>query len=145
MNKKCLLLYLLTFTDMRLVYITVMISLLLAQPLSMSWIYVTFKLNQASIARTLCVQKDVKGNKCKGCCQLKKQLKKSDQPQQRDLPKSQRIKVENPFCSRHLLTNVILFFSQKKEETYFIRNTWIENLSVTLEIFHPPKFTGLKA
>ncbi|NTW25463.1 MAG: hypothetical protein HGA37_12255 [Lentimicrobium sp.] len=130
---------------MRLLSITVLISLLLAQPLSLSWIYVTFKLNQASIAKTLCVQKDVKGNKCKGCCQLKKKLKKSDQPQQRDLPKGQRIKVESPFCSRHLQTRDNSLVPKEKKETYFIRNIWIENPSVIIEIFHPPKFTGYKA
>ena len=130
---------------MRFLSVTALIFLLLAQPLSMSWIYVSFKLNQASIAKTLCVQKDVKGNKCQGCCQLKKQLKKSDQAEQRELPKSQRLKGESLFCSRYLQTRDISLAPGEKEETYFNRNTWIEYPSVILEIFHPPKFTNKKA
>jgi hypothetical protein len=131
--------------DMRILSVTALIFLLLVQPLSMSWIYVSFKLNQVNIAKTLCVQKDVKGNKCQGCCQLKKQLKKSDQAEQRELPKSHRIKGESPFCSRHLQTRNNSLAPGEKEEAYFIRNTWIENPSVIVEIFHPPKFTAYKA
>ncbi len=130
---------------MRLLYVTALIFLLLAQPLSMSWIYVSFKLNQSSIAKNLCVQKEIEGNKCQGCCQLKKQLKKSDQADQRELPKSQRLKGESPFCSRHLQNRDILPDPMEKEETYFIRKTWIENPSVIVEIFHPPKITIYKA
>jgi len=126
---------------MRLISVTVLIFLLLAQPFGMTWIYVSFKLNQATIAKDLCIQKEIKGNKCQGCCQLKKQLKKSDQAEQKELPKSQRVKGESPFCSRHLHSRDNSFIPQQKEETYFIRNNWIQNLSVIVEIFHPPKFS----
>ncbi len=33
-----------------------------------------FNLNQVRIAKTLCVEKDIKDSKCGGCCQLKKSL-----------------------------------------------------------------------
>ncbi len=130
---------------MRILSVITLVFLLLAQPISMTWIYVSFKMNQASIAKNQCLQKDVKGNKCQGCCQLKKQLKKSEQSDQRELPKSQRIKGESPFCSRHLQKRDILHDPMVKEETYLIRNTWIENPSVIVEIFHPPKITAHRA
>ncbi|MHC1775650.1 MAG: hypothetical protein AB9834_09580 [Lentimicrobium sp.] len=71
-------------------------------------------------------------------------MKKSDQADQRELPKSQRIKGESLFCIRHLPGRDNSPAPTEKEETYFIRNTWIENPSVIVEIFHPPKFTGYK-
>jgi len=131
--------------EMRFLSVITLIFLLLAQPISMTWIYVSFKLNQASIAKSLCVQKEIEGNKCQGCCQLKKQLKKSDQAEQRELPKSQRLKGENPFCSRHLQSRDIYLDPLKKEEIYFIRNAWIVNPGVIFEIFHPPKYAAFKA
>ncbi len=130
---------------MRLISVTVLILLLLSQPLGMTWIYVSFKLNQAIIAKDLCVQKNIKGNKCQGCCQLKKQLKNSDQTEQKELPKSQRIKGESPYYNRLLHSRDNSIIPQQKEETYFTRNTWVENLFVIVEIFHPPKISGPRA
>lgn len=52
------------------------VFLILLQPLSRMGILALFSFQQAEIAKTSCVQRNVKGNTCQGRCQLKKQLKK---------------------------------------------------------------------
>ncbi len=42
------------------------------------FIYTWFKVNQAAIARTLCVKKEIKNNDCGGCCVLKEKLEKEN-------------------------------------------------------------------
>jgi hypothetical protein len=54
-------------------------TLILLQPFSKICIYVSFKINQDRIAKTLCVQKEIKNNCCKGKCHLEKELKKADE------------------------------------------------------------------
>ena len=53
-------------------------TLILLQPFSKICIYVSFKINQDRIAKTLCVQKEIKNNCCKGKCHLEKELKKAE-------------------------------------------------------------------
>jgi hypothetical protein len=64
------------------------------QPFSKIWIVVSFKINQESIAKTLCVKKEVKNNTCQGKCHLKKQLDKADKEEQKQTPINTKEKVE---------------------------------------------------
>jgi hypothetical protein len=58
----------------------------MVQPFTHTWIYVSFKLNQNYISKALCIQKDAEVNTCKGCCQLKKELAKSEDHEQKEIP-----------------------------------------------------------
>ncbi len=51
-----------------------MIMLILSVGFHNLLIQVYFKINQLRIAKTLCIEKDIKDSKCGGCCQLKKSL-----------------------------------------------------------------------
>ena len=61
--------------------------LIFLQPFSKIWIVVSFKINQDSIAKTLCVKKEVKNNTCQGKCHLKKQLDKANEEEQKQREK----------------------------------------------------------
>ena len=61
-----------------------------------SWILISFKINQESIAKNLCVQKNVKNNSCHGCCQLKKRLAEKDNQEQKQLPRGSKEKGSAP-------------------------------------------------
>jgi hypothetical protein len=54
-----------------------LITLLFSNVFLKSAILLDFKVNQAVISQTLCIQKDVKENTCNGKCHLSKQLEKS--------------------------------------------------------------------
>lgn len=48
------------------------------------FIYMNFKVNQEEIAKNLCIQKDMKVNKCNGHCFLSKQLKKAAEKEKKE-------------------------------------------------------------
>lgn len=60
------------------------------------WIYVSFKINQDTIAKTLCVKKEIENNTFQGKCYFKKQLEKADKEKQKQL--SQTLKEKIPFA-----------------------------------------------
>ena len=60
-------------------YITIFFAcLVLSLGMRNVFIYSWFKVNQASIAKTLCMKKEIKDNDCGGCCVLKKSLEKEN-------------------------------------------------------------------
>ncbi len=61
-----------------------------------SWILISFKINQESIAKNLCVQRNIKNNSCHGCCQLKKCLTEKDKQEQKQLPRGSKEKGSAP-------------------------------------------------
>ena len=79
---------------MRRLVPVVLIAVLLSQPFGMTWVYLLFRINQAYIAKNLCVQKDVKGNKCQGCCHLKKKLHETEKQESTNLPPAAKLKAE---------------------------------------------------
>jgi hypothetical protein len=98
-------------------------------------IFLSFKINQETIAKTLCIEKDVENSTCKGCCQLKKKL--ADQHEQKEkLPP-----VENS------KNNIDLLASERVELFLFPPPADAEQNELTPEytslnlfrIFHPPR------
>ncbi|MFZ4462697.1 MAG: hypothetical protein ACOYN5_02565 [Bacteroidales bacterium] len=124
---------------MKLISGLILIFLLMVQPLSKTWIYVSFKINQAYIAKNLCVQKEIEGNSCKGCCQLKKEFKKADDEEQKTLPKGINLKTEIVYYSHPTTiscSNQILLF---KNISYSSFDQHFINSSLITDIFHPPQ------
>ena len=113
--------------------------LIFLQPFSKIWIVVSFKINQESIAKTLCVKKEVKNNTCQGKCHLKKQLDKADEDEQKQTPTNAKEKVEVLYCH-----NQIPFDFLKQTVFYEIRSLgkYKSNFyasSFITDIFRPPK------
>lgn len=108
---------------------------ILSFQLSEMLVYVSFKINQEYIAKNLCVEKDIEGSTCKGCCQLKKKL--DDQKQTKEaLPVNQFEKLDINFVDNNEDTKVMyplevieLRFSTSDDyHFHFIHR-----------IFHPPQ------
>jgi len=122
----------------RLLFAIFFVCLLMVQPFIHTWIYVSFKLNQDYISKTLCIQKDAEINTCKGCCQLKKELAKSDEHEQKDIPFN-KTKVElsvypcPDFHNFRFKNRLTLQVNYSDCHIHFLPSA---NLS---GIFHPPK------
>jgi hypothetical protein len=124
---------------MRLFSVLILVFLLFIQPLGKTWIYVSFKINQAYIAKNLCVQKEIEGNSCKGCCQLKKEIKKAEDQEQKSLPKGVNLKTETIFYSRAASLGCLNHIPQTKNVNYYLMDQhFIQSTNID-DIFHPPK------
>lgn len=114
-------------------------TLILLQGFGKTWIILSFKLNQESISKNICVQKNNPNNKCKGKCHLKKQLKNSENKDQNQLPNlSYQVLASDyivqpidfhlkPINIQHHLANPIV------QDDHFIPKACI------LGIFRPPR------
>jgi hypothetical protein len=98
-------------------------------------IFVSFKLNQDYIAKNLCVEKDVEGSTCKGCCQLKKKLNEQ-QEQKKELPP-----LPDNKQNINLFTATFRCIIQRMESKKLIHFEYINNyaFSINHPVFHPPK------
>jgi hypothetical protein len=98
-------------------------------------IFLSFKLNQDYIAKNLCVEKDVAGSTCKGCCQLKKKLNEQ-QEQKKELPplpdNKQTFNLFAEFfgCALHIIE------SKKQIQFQYINHY---KFSINNNVFNPPK------
>jgi hypothetical protein len=100
-------------------------------------IYVAFKLNQKSIAKNLCVERDVEDSTCGGCCQLKK--KQEEQNTKEDAPNPQRKLQVNTewFCAAK--------FDLRTQEEDVHSKPWVFALShyksnYSPDCFRPPQY-----
>jgi hypothetical protein len=109
------------------------------QPFSKIWIVVSFKINQESIAKTLCVKKEVENNTCQGKCHLKKQLDKADEEEKKQAPTNTKEKVEVLYCH----TQTPFYF--KMRNAFFEKHCLgkykpdFYSTSFITDIFRPPK------
>jgi hypothetical protein len=112
--------------------------LVLLQPFSSLWVYVSFKINQSQIAKTLCVQKEIKNNTCKGKCQLKKRLANAEKETEKQLPSNQKQKLESVcfISTKHLYLNYSFGRNSVKKYSYIPD---FYKASFSLNIFHPPQ------
>ncbi len=112
--------------------------LILLQPFSSLWVYVSFKVNQSQIAKTLCVQKEIKNNTCKGKCQLKKRLANAEKETEKQLPSNQKQKLESVcfISTKHLYLNYSFGINSVKKYSYIPD---FYKASFSLNIFHPPQ------
>jgi len=98
-------------------------------------IFLSFKINQDFIAKNLCVEKDVEGSTCKGCCQLKKKLNENKE-QKEQLPPQLFNKYD--FNLYSCSTGNFRFQSSEKG----INMKGYSNcyyFSFSYSVFHPPK------
>jgi hypothetical protein len=112
--------------------------LVLLQPFSSLWVYVSFKINQSQIAKTLCVQKEIKNNTCKGKCQLKKRLANAEKETEKQLPSNQKHKLESVcFISTKLQQFNYAIDRDNARKCSYVPDFY--KASFSLNIFHPPQ------
>jgi len=98
-------------------------------------IYISFKINQDYIVKNLCVEKDIEGSTCKGCCQLKKKLEKNTE-QKEQVPPTQNSKQNIDLFAINYLTNSYLPVSIEIAKHFL---SALNNYKFLSSIFRPPK------
>lgn len=116
-----------------------MATLIFLQPFSKMWIYVSFKINQDKIAKTLCVKKEVKNNGCQGKCHLKKQLDKADENEQKQAPTNLKEKYEVLYCDYHRAMDLRKLSLLLERQILNTNNADFFASSFITDIFRPPK------
>lgn len=118
-----------------LVIIFANIFLLSASPQALT--YWMWKLNQAKIASTLCVKKDVKENTCKGKCFFKKKIENEENRQVPSLP------VELKFQNFPLYCSTVIFLKPHRlkiiPKIISDRSSFIKNRLITNKLLRPPQ------
>lgn len=117
-------------------------TLILLQPFSKIWIYVSFMINQNYIAKTLCVQKEVKNNCCKGKCHLEMELKKADEHQKKQIPQLLKEKSEVLFCQSFPKNSILIVIFKTSREKLIAFYHFSFSSSYINDIFKPPKLIG---
>ncbi len=97
----------------------------------------SFKINQDYIAKNLCVEKDVEGSTCQGCCQLKKKMHEQEE-QKKELPPQQNEKQNIDFCVQTAESKCTLY---PKIENLRIKTSSNYSFLKALKVFHPPKYS----
>ena len=98
-------------------------------------VYVSFKINQEYIAKKLCVEKDLEGSTCHGCCQLKKRMEEQ-QESKKALPPVQTEKHNIDFIGQSDFFTMTYY----PESEDLISKKVDENINcIPNRIFHPPK------
>jgi hypothetical protein len=99
-------------------------------------IYLNFKANQDEITKTLCIQREMKVNKCNGNCYLSKQLKKEAEKEKQEssnLKEKQEL-VYTQTTLEYNFTPIVAI--EKKRMTV---SPYCEKpKSIIFSIFHPP-------
>lgn len=103
------------------------------------WIFVSFKINQDTIAKTLCEKKEIKKNTCQGKCHLKKQLEGADKEEQKQAQTNSKDKAEILYCHfakpNYFLKFADIYLSKLNTE---YKNS-LHNYSFITSIFQPPQ------
>lgn len=121
---------------MKLLYSIIISTLLLLPSFGNVVIYLTFKINQDEISKTLCIKKEVKNNSCNGKCYLAKQLKKAAEKEKQESSnvKEKQELVYTQTASNYNFTPIITI-----EKTRMMVSRYCEkSKSVAVSIFHPP-------
>ncbi len=124
---------------MKQIVTILLVTLIILQPFSKVWIYVSFKINQDHIAKTLCVKKEIKNNCCKGKCHLKKQLKEADEQEQKQLPTFLKEKSEVMFCLSFQKSSLFNAYFKPLVEKVIYFSEISYSSSYIGEIFNPPR------
>jgi hypothetical protein len=98
-------------------------------------VYISFKINQDYIAKNLCVEKDIVGSTCKGCCQLKKKLE-NNAKQKEQVPPAQNSKQNIDFFTFNYLINNYFPLPVEVTKSYLCR---LNNYKFLSSIFRPPE------
>lgn len=122
---------------LKLFYSILISTLLLLPSFGNVVVYLTFKVNQDEIAKTLCVKREVKNNSCSGKCYLTKQLKKAAEKEKQESSNNLKEKQELVYtqtASEYNFTPVIIIGKTRMTVSRYCEKP----KSVSVSIFHPP-------
>ena len=122
---------------MKLLISAILVCSILSFQFSELLVLASFKINQEYIAKNLCIEKDVEGSTCEGCCQLKKRMNEQEE-QKRELPPQQTEKQNIDFCVQ--TTELICRVYSNSENLRFkflLKYSFLESFKV----FHPPEYS----
>jgi hypothetical protein len=120
---------------MKTFFTGIIIFSILSFQFSEGLVFLSFKLNQDYITKNLCIEKDVEGSTCKGCCQLKKKLNEQ-QEQKKELPPLPENKQIFNLYSETFGCSLQSIESKKRIHFEYINNY---EFTVNHPVFHPPK------
>ena len=100
------------------------------------FIYLNFKVHQEEIAKTLCVQREMKENKCNGHCFLSKQLKKAAEKEKKE---TENLKEKQELVYLNSISENSVTPSYAIESTRIsISHIGEKPKSIPFSIFRPP-------
>jgi hypothetical protein len=102
------------------------------------FVYVSFKLQQQEIAKTICVQRKLVFNTCNGRCELQKSLKKFDD-NEKEMQRSLKEKTELVYIL-DALPNTFKLIQPIEIKAGFMAGSDNKPVSVSAETFRPPSF-----
>ena len=106
------------------------------QSVAKTFIYVSFKKNQKSLSKTVCVNKDKPKSCCQAKCYLEKEIKKEDS-RQSNLPSGLKDKTEKTeLLSTYLSFDFLPIITSKEYNGYQVSS---ELKQFSTEIFQPPQ------
>jgi len=102
--------------------------------------YIFFKMNQAYIASTLCVQKEIKSNTCQGKCYLKKMLTESQDQELPYAPQEKENTNVNLYCLEIEEIPFPLPLTLTKKETIYSTIDLCDRLTID-KLLRPPDYS----
>lgn len=121
---------------MKFLFSIFLTATLLLNSFSNAILYVTFKINQNEIAKTLCVLREQKNNSCNGNCVLRAELKKQAESEQKHSTLVKE-KIESIYTITPIECSFTpIAFKEINQVVYFHCNSKPNSVSFT--VFHPP-------
>lgn len=119
---------------------TIILALLIfLQPFSKIWIVVSFKINQDTIAKTLCVKKEIENNTCQGSCYLKKELKEAEEQEQKQTPVESLKKIKEIQLYSDKFNKYLFFSFNKDKQKINYSYSFSYSDEYLSSVFRPPK------
>lgn len=125
------------FAPMKKIVAIALVSLIMLPNFSNILVYFSYKINQAEIARTLCVQKDLVKNTCNGRCVLETKLKKLEQNQKNNEINIKE-KCELVYIVENSLPKIDFPSFNFNSSALFFKKTIGNPLGRIFDFFHPP-------
>lgn len=113
-------------------------SIILVPSFGSVFVYLSFKLEQQEIVKTICVQRKMVFNTCNGRCELQKSLKKYDDNEKKMQDnlkeKTELVYISNTSINAYTLIELI------DTKAVFLARFESKPISVSKETFRPPSF-----
>jgi len=101
-------------------------------------VYVTFKINQDEISKTICIQRKVANNTCNGQCELRKSLKKFED-NERKMDTVLKEKSELIYIKPHFDTDFTWSFDSNSSKLMVFHSAE-KPISISQLSFRPPTY-----
>lgn len=122
-------------------YSILLLAVIAAPGIFRMGIIVDFSIHRDYIAEALCIKRDEPENSCQGCCQLKKQLSKTEAGTN-DSEAPAKTKTINRFLDMFAMLNLSQNSDTGHKHNCLLHNFRINNLyfhTYIAEIFRPPR------